>query len=111
MIPVVGTSGKFAFFSRARFIRGITGLEPRRDEVIFERISLSWYSCETFAALVERSRDAGTTRIGRAEGFRTLRVREGGPVRRGRTARARRRQTAQRHPGAIPNLGNDKSWQ
>ncbi|MEA2919742.1 MAG: hypothetical protein QOJ15_11823 [Bradyrhizobium sp.] len=46
-----------AFFNRATpFVHWIYGLEPCRNEMVFERASLSCYSCERFSALVSQSR-------------------------------------------------------
>ncbi len=49
--------GEPVFFDRARpFTRWIDGFEPCRNEMIFEHGSPSCYSCEPFAASMDRSR-------------------------------------------------------
>jgi len=46
-----------AFFNRATpFVRRIEGFEPYRNEMVFERGSLSCYSCQQSTALVNQSR-------------------------------------------------------
>jgi hypothetical protein len=49
--------GESAFFNRATpFVHWTCGFEPCRNEMLFERASLSCYSCERFSALVSQSR-------------------------------------------------------
>ena len=56
-VAFVRIIGESVVFNRATpFVRWIEGLEPDRNEMVFERASRSCYSCKPFAVLVNQSR-------------------------------------------------------